>query len=347
MTGSKRETKMEQAGQRPSAALMRLVNGYQVSQAIHVAATLGIADLLADGPRTSDDLAAATDCAPPSFYRLLRALASVGVFREEGGRRFAMTPLGDCLRADRPEGVGFRARRLGLPFHWQPWGDLLRSVRTGENAFRHLHGMDLWEYQTRHPEAGAIFDADMTSNTRRQVAALLAAYDFGRFTRLVDVGGGQGALLAAILAEHPAAHGVLFDRPQVVAQAEPLLQAADVGDRCQVVGGSFFESVPPGGDAYLLKVILHDWADEPAIAILQTCRRAIGPTGTLLVIEHVVGPPNEDDAGKRMDLHMLVMLGGRERTREEWTALLASGGFHLAGITPTASELSVIEGSPA
>ncbi len=337
---------MDTGDQRPRAALLGLVNGYQVSQAIHVAATLGIADLLKSGPRSSDDLAEATGTHPRSLYRLLRALAGAGVFREDADRRFALTPLGDCLRSDAAEPIGPWAVYIGQPEHQRAWGHLLHSVRTGEDAFRHVHGMNVWEYRARSPEAGAIFDRAMTGLSRGVTQAVLRAYDFAQFASVVDVGGGQGALLAAILAKHPSVRGVLFDQPQVVAGAEQVLRAAGVAGRCQVVGGDFFDTVPDGGDAYVLKSILHDWEDEQATAILRTCRRAIGSRGKLLVIEREISPPNEGAMTKFVDLLMLVGAGGRERTREEWAALFAAGGFRLVGVTP-AETWSILEGVPA
>jgi hypothetical protein len=323
-----------------------LVSGYQVSQAIHVAATLGIADLLKDGPRTSDNLAAAVAAHPAALYRFLRALASVGVFREEDGRRFALTPLGDCLRSDAAEPVGPGARFIGGPYNWQSWGDLLHSVRTGETAGPHVHGMSHWEYGARHSEEAAVFDAAMTGMSQRQAGAVLVAYDFGRFRRVVDVGGGHGAFLAAVLAKYPETRGVLFDQPQVVAQAAPVLRAAGVAERCEVVGASFFDAVPDGGGAYVVKNVVHNLGDEQAAAILRACRRAMGPTGVLLVIEPVVGPPNEGALEKFTDLIMLVVPGGQSRTRAELSNLFAGAGFRLAGMTATTSEVSVVEGVP-
>lgn len=331
---------------RPSLALKRLVDGYQMSQAIHVAATLGIADLLAGGARASDDLAAATATDPRTLYRLLRALASVGIFHEDEDRHFSLTPLGDCLRSNALEPVGGWAAYIGRPFYWEAWSDLLHSVKTGENAFRHVHGTDAWDYRARHPEENAIFDRAMTANARRTTEAVLVAYDFARFTRIVDVGGGQGALLAAILARYPAARGVLFDQSHVVARAEAILLRAGVADRCEVVGGDFFAAVPDGGDGYLMRAILHDWDDTEAIAILRSCRRAIAPPGRLLVIEWVIAPPNEGRDAKFGDLNMLVAPGGRERTREEYVALFASADFRLTGVFATAMGMSVIEAVP-
>ena len=217
-------------------------------------------------------------------------------------------------------------------------------MRTGENAFRLLHGIDVWEYRSTRPDESAIFDRAMTALTRAANASLLGAYDFGRFGTIVDVGGGSGTLLAAILVAYPRLRGVLFDQPHVVAAAGEVLERAGVADRCDVVGGSFFDAVPQGSDAYLLKSIVHDWEDEQARQILLNCRRALGENGTLLVVERVLAPPNEGPEGKFSDLTMLVAPGGRERTLEEYDALLASAGLSLRGATSTGSGLSVIEG---
>jgi hypothetical protein len=338
---------LSQVDQAPAEALRRLVNGFQVSQAIYVAATLGIADFLAGGPRSSDELAAETGADPRSLYRLLRALASVGVFREDEGRRFTLTELGDGLRSDAPEGIVGWVAFVGRPPFWQAWGDLLHSVRTGENAFRHVHGTDVWTYRAERPEEGAFFDRAMQALTRNANRALLDAYDFGRFGTVVDVGGGNGTLLAGLLAAYPGMAGVLFDQPHVVAGADDVLGAAGVADRCRVVGGSFFDRVPEGGDAYVLKAIVHDWEDEESIAILRACRAAVPDEGALLVIERELGAPNGDPAAKLSDLNMLVNAGGQERTLDEFGALFEAAGFRLVGATPTTAGLSVIEGTPA
>src|SRR5215212_486881 len=338
---------MDSNSPRPSVALRRLVNGYQVTQAIHVAAVLGIADLLAAGPRSSDDLAAATNTHPGTLYRLLRALAGAGVFHEEADRSFALTDLGACLRSDAPEPVGGWAAFVGQPSYWQVWGALLHSVRTGENAYVHVHGTDAWSFRARHPERSVPFDRAMTDISRLLSPAILAVYDFSRFGHVVDVGGGHGAFLAAILAKHPAMHGVLFDQPHVVSGTGPILAEAGVADRCEVVGGSFFEAVPAGGDAYILKAILHDWEDEPCIQILQTCRRAMADGITLLVVERDLGRPNRDPDAKFSDLNMLVGPMGRERTPEEYAALFAAAGFRFVRFAPSAVDTGVYEGVAA
>ena len=318
---------MDQIQEKPSVTLRRLIDGYQVTQAIHVAATLGLADLLQAGPRSNDDLAAATNTHPRTLYRLLRALASVDVLHEEAERHFALTPLGACLCADAPESLRPWAAFVGRPYEFTAWAHLLHSVQTGENATRHVYGMSGWDYRERHPDERVIFDQAMTGSSRVFAPAVLQAYDFGRFGTIVDVGGGQGAFLAAILATHPAVQGILFDARHVVAGAEPVLQAAGVRSRCQIVAGDFFAALPPGGDAYLLKFILHDWEDAEAAAILRSCRQAISARGTLVVVERVVGGPNEDAPLKFSDLNMLVGPGGQERTHEEFSALLQQGAF--------------------
>jgi hypothetical protein len=338
---------MQPAGDPSFLALRRLLIGFQVSQAIHAAAALGIADLLKDGPRSSADLAAATSTHPPTLYRLLRALASVGVFSEEDDRRFALTPLGAYLRSDAEATLRPQATLLGRPYRWLTWSDLLYSVQTGENAAQHVLGMSIWEYRAQRPEEEAVFDATMSAYSRRHATAVLAAYDFTRFGQIVDVAGGRGALLAAILARYPAARGVLFDQPQVVANAGPFLQAAGLSERVQVIGGSFLEAVPAGGDAYILKFIIHDWEDAEAVTILEACRRAMKPGATLLVIERVLDARSQDWEATFSDLNMLVGPGGLERTREEFAALFAQAGLRLAGVTPTTSEVSVIEATAA
>ncbi len=228
---------------------------------------------------------------------------------------------------------------------WQPWGELSHSVQTGETAVRHVFGMDIWEYREQHPDSNAIFNAAMTSLSGRDIPAILAAYDFTSIQTLVDVAGGHGKLIAGILQAHPAMRGMLFDMPHVLAGAASVLEAAGVTDRCQLVSGDFFESVPRGGDAYLLRRILHDWDDERSTAILESCHRAMPEHGKLLVLEGVVQPPNRSDPTKLTDLQMLVSAGGRERTETEWQTLLAGAGFALTKVYRASAETSIIEGA--
>jgi hypothetical protein len=329
----------------PRLDLLALINGFQITQAIRVASILGVADHLSDGARSAGELAALTESHPDSLYRLLRALAAVGVFREDEGQNFTLTPMGDCLRSDSATPIGAWAEVVGSPYFWQTWGHLLHSVRTGENAFQNLNGKNVWQFRAEHPEHGTTFDRAMTQLSRGSAEAVIRAYDFSSFRHMVDVGGGQGLMLAAILRAHPHMRGTLFDQPNVVAGAKAVLVERGVSDRCRTVGGSFFETVPEGADAYLMRVVIHDWEDEEAIAILKVCRRATGKTAKLLLIERIVAPPNEMPTTKFADLNMLVSPGGRERTREEFSDLLARSGFELTFVLPAGMH-NVIEARP-
>lgn len=329
----------------PRLDLLTLINGFQVTEAISVAASLRVADHLNDGARSVDELAVLTRSHAGSLYRLLRALAATGVFREEEGRYFALTPMADCLRAHSATPVGAWAEVVGSPHYWQAWGHLLHSVQTGENAFRHLHGKSVWQFRAEHPEYGATFDQAMAQFSRGGAEAVLRGYDFSPFRHVVDVGGGRGSMLAALLCAHPHIRGTLFDQPDVVAGAKAVLAERGVLDRCNIVGGSFFEAVPDGGDAYLMRVVIHDWEDTEAAAILNACRRAMTETAKLLLIERIIGPPNEMPATKFSDLNMLVSPGGRERTLEEFAELLAKSAFELTRVFPAAVQ-NVIEAQP-
>jgi O-methyltransferase domain/Dimerisation domain len=325
---------------------LRMTNAYQVSRALHVAATLGIADLLEDGPRSVDELAEATKTHAPTLYRLLRALASVGVFAEQSDSRFSSTALAEYLRTDAPGSLRAWAMQIGQQYVWTSWGHLLHCVRNGEPAFPKLYGTTAWEYRAAHPEEDAVFNAAMTALSAGVVEAVVQSYDFSGIGVLVDVGGGEGALLGAILTANPGLRGILFDQPHVVATAGALLERAGVAGRCEVVGGSFFDAVPGGANAYLLKSIVHDWDDAAAIEILRKCREVIANTGRLLVVEPVIRPGNEPDAAKFSDLNMLVMLGGRERTADDFGRLYAEAGYRLTNIIPTGSVFHIIEGAP-
>jgi hypothetical protein len=301
---------------------------------------------LADGARASDWLADKTGSHARALYRLLRALAAAGIFREGEGATFELTSLGACLRSDAPEPVAPWAELIGRPNYWRAWGELAHSVRTGENAFRHANGSEVWAYRSCHAEEGQRFDAAMTALSHQVSEAITAAYDFRSFQRLVDVGGGRGGLLAAVLKKNPALTAVLFDQPHVVAEAGPVLAAAGVGQRCAIVGGSFFEKVPGGCDGYLLKAIIHDWDDDDAERILGACRSAMPPSAKLLLIEQILAGPNKGLVAKMSDLNMLVSPGGRERTREEFASLLLRTGFRMTSLTATKTPLSIIESVP-
>src|SRR5919112_2328959 len=330
----------------PRDTMLQLTNAFRASQAIHVAATLGVADLLEDGPRSVDELAQATGTHASALYRLLRALASVGVFVEQPDGQFRSTPLAEYLRTNAPRSLRAWAMQIGQQYLWTSWGHLLHSVRTGEPAFPELYGTTAWEYRQAHPEEDAVFNAAMTALSAGGVVGIVQNYDFSSMGVLMDVGGGEGVLLAAILAANPALRGVLFDQPHVVNGANELLERAGVADRCEVVSGSFFEAGPGGADAYLLKSIVHDWDDIATVKILRACRAAIANSGRLLVVEPIIRPGNEPDPAKFSDLNMLVMLGGQERTADDFERLYAEAGFRLSDIIRTGSPMAIIEGVP-
>jgi O-methyltransferase domain len=325
-----------------NVVMMQMLTAKWVSASLSVVAELGIADLLAQGDKTADELADAVSAHGPSLYRVLRALASVGVFAETEGRRFTLTPLAECLRSNVPNSTREFARFVAIPAASGSWDQLMHSVKTGETGLRKAFAAkNVFDYLREHPEEAVIFDGAMTDNSRRTAPAVAEAYDFGRFQQLVDVAGGHGLLLTTILQRFPSLKGVLFDLPDVIAGAKNTL-----ADRVKMIGGSFFEAVPAGADAYILKHIIHDWDDERALAILQNIRRAIQPSGRVLIVEVVIAPGNEPSFGKLLDLEMLVIPGGRERTGAEFRDLLAGAGFRLAEIHETAAHTSIIEGVP-
>lgn len=334
---------MAQATLSPSEQLFQIINGFWTSRAVYVAAKLGLADFVAEGPKTAEELAAATGTHGPSLYRVLRALASVGIFVENEDGRFAATLLGDVLRSQVPGSLRSSAiSELGED-HYDAWRDVLQSVKTGEIAFDHHFGMPVWEYYAQNPEIAKVFNESMSGLTQSIEAAVVQSYDFSDARTVVDVGGGHGTFLAAILKANPTAKGILFDAPRVVAEGQTGLRAEGLEGRTEAVGGDFFESVPTGGDIYTLKWIIHDWDDAQSLAILKNCHRAMSRGSRLLLVESVIPPRNEPSLGKFMDLNMLVMTGGRERTADEFRALLAAAGFRLTRVVATPSPVSVIE----
>ncbi|MGH9272574.1 MAG: methyltransferase [Ilumatobacteraceae bacterium] len=327
--------------------LAAMARAYQRSRALAVAAELGIADLLADGERGVDALAAATGTHAPTLYRLLRALASVHVLFEDANRQFRLTAMGEHLCSDHPLSVEPVVKMFCSDHEWQAWGELMHGVRTGENAAVHALGVDVWEHRRQHADASDVFDAAMRTFTRSSAPGEIAAYDFGRHGVIADVGGGSGAMVATILRACPHVRGILFDQPDVVVGSAEVLANAGVADRVEVVAGSFFEVVPGGADAYLLRRVLHDWPDRECGLILQQIRDVIPADGHLIVIDAVVGAPNEDPLVKFLDLMMLVSAGGKERTEPEWIDLLAAGGFRLEHIARGSANSHVLDASPA
>ena len=329
-----------------AAEVLRLIFGYRTSQAIYVAAMVGLSDQLVDGPRTVPDLAKATECDPAALRRLLRLLVAIGLYSELPDGRIASTPMGDQLRNDVDAAVGSFAKLAGAPYHWSAWGALLHSVRTGENAFTSVHGQSVWDYRLQHPDEGAVFDAAMTAYSLQVADAVVEAYDFGAFGVITDVAGGRGGMMAAILNSDPRPRGVLFDQPHVVDGAPALLERAGVADRCEIVAGDMFTAVPAGADAYVLKAVIHDWRNNEAVAIMSSCRRAMAPGAALLIIERLIGgsaDPSEATRTAISDLNMLVGPDGQERTRAEYEALLTEAGLSLTRVVPTSSDVYVIE----
>jgi SAM-dependent methyltransferase len=321
--------------------LAQLLVGNQIQQAIHVAAKLGIADQLRDGPRDSTELAAAVGAHPGALYRLLRALAGYGIVAMDDGR-FSLTPVGELLRSDTPRSVRPFALWSG-GVSYQAFGALEHSVRTGSPAFENLYGQEFFTYLADHPESGAVFDEMMSRHTV-PVAGAVAEHDLSGVDVIVDVGGGRGELLAAIVGAHPAMRGVLVEQPRVLDEARRVFERAGVADRCTAVAGDISQSLP-AGDAYVLKSVLHGLPDDEAVRVLANCRRAMNPGGLLLVVEFVLPPGDRPSPGLLMDLLMLVGCHGRERTAAEFEALLGEAGLRLVKISSTKHGYSIVAGA--
>lgn len=330
----------------PAASAARtvaqLASGYWVSQALYVAAKLGIADLLVGGPKTAAELSAECGASASALFRLLRALASMGIFAEREDQRFELTPLAQPLRTDAAESKRAMILMTGEE-QYRAWGELLYSVTTGKKGFDRVFGQPIFEYLAERPEQAALFDAAMVSIHGRETPAMLEAYDFSTLGTLADLGGGNGSVLIAILQRHPHLRGILYDLPNVVGRAKQNIAAAQLTARCQALNGSFFENVPSGADAYLMRHIIHDWNDEQCLAILRNIHRAAPAGAKLLLVESVIRPGNDPDFAKLLDLTMLVIPGGQERTEDEYRRLLAAGGFELQRVVPTAAEVSLLE----
>ena len=325
--------------------VLEIITGKWKTQAVCVAAELGIADMLKDGPRSAQEIAQAADASEDAVYRLLRALASLGLFASLPERRFSLTPLGTYLRSDVPGSLRGFARFAGHDVTWRPWGHLAYSVRTGRPAVDHVFGMGIFDYLAEHADVAAVVNDAMTAVTTTESTAVAAAYDFSGIGTLVDVGGGHGLLLASILKVNPGMHGILFELPHAVEGATSRFRREGLAARCTVIGGDFFTAIPEGGDAYMMKKVIHDWDDDHAHRILWHCHRAMRPRTKLLVVERVIVPGDEVDGGKWSDLEMLVLSGGgRERTEREFKALYEHAGFDLTRIVATRSTVCLIEG---
>jgi hypothetical protein len=329
----------------PSAQLLAMTSGFYLWWMVYVVAERGIADLLADGPQTSVELAQAAGVHEPSLHRLLRSLSAAGLFTEESPRRFALTPLGSALKTGDPSAA--RDLYMCTPWMSRAWAEFPRVVATGENAMQLAFEMPVWEFFTQHPQESANFNRAMLAVSSTEKTAVAEAYDFSDVRRLVDIGGGIGMLLATVLDRYPRVQGVLFDRPTVIDDARTTFTEHGIAERCEIVGGDFFASVPENGDVYLLSHVVHDWDDDRCVEILRNCRRAMGTDGRLLLVEMVLPPGDAPHPGKMFDILMLVYTtGGVERTEEEYRELLHRGGFRLTQVVPTQAPVSVIEAIP-
>jgi hypothetical protein len=323
-----------------AAGLNAMAGGLYRTQLLYVVARLGIAGRLAGGSRTAAELAEETGASPDALFRVLRAVASLGVFTQDADDRFGPTAASEALRPGTAGSPHARLLCYGEPWWWSAAGGLYESVMTGDDAFARVHGASLFDFLAGDPAASELFDAHMTAMTGGEAAAVVSAGDWPDSGTVVDVGGGRGTLISAVLRARPGLRGVLFDLPHVV-------EHADVVGRCERVGGSFFEAVPAGHELYLLKDIVHDWDDGAALAILRTVRAAIPDDGRLFVIERVIPPGDAPAPGKLVDITMLLITGGRERTRDEYADLLARAGFTLAAITPARGGTDIITAVPA
>jgi hypothetical protein len=336
---------IEEAGAH-AARMRELIMGFRASQLIHVAAKLGLADHLSAGPQSAVALANAVGAAAQPLYRLLRALASIGIFAETANGTFELTPPARLLQHDVPGSLKSTALLYGDEVFWAAYGGMMHSVQTGEPAFERRHGAPMYAYLAAHTDAASLFDEAMSGFSEREAAAILAAYDFSGFGTIVDIGGGQGTLLAALLGTYPHLRGIILDRNEVAEGAGRLLAQAGLTERATFVARDFFQAVPPDGDAYLLKSVIHNWDDAAAGTILRSCRRAMRPDAHLIVMERVIPPANVPSEAKLFDINMLVTVGGQERTEEQYRVLFDMAGFDLTRINATASPLTLIEGAP-
>ena len=346
MIASKPETPKMLPDLPPPVAMMQMIGGFRVARSIYVAAQLGIADVLADGSKTIEELAQATETDAPSLYRVLRALAGVGIFAENESGQFSLTPPAEFLRSDVPESLRASVMLFGEEWHWSLWGDMLHSVKTGEPAFDHLYEKGFYEFYNQNPEFAKNSSESKTSMVSRASASLINNYDFSSIGKVVDIGvaGGYGSTLVSLLKANPTMKGVLYDFPPVIEGTKPVIEAAGLTERCELIAGDCVESVPSGGDAYILMFVVHNWDDERAIKILKNCHKGMAEDSRLLLIEMIMPKGNDPFVGKVVDLESLLLTpGGYERTEAQYSSLLEAAGFKLTKIIPTQTANSVIE----
>lgn len=335
-------------GMPPEAVMMQMVTGKFITTMLYVVAHLKIADLVAEGPRSAEALAEATGANPRSIYRILRALASVGIFEETDDEVFSNTPLSATLRSGVPGSMREMAIWMGCPFHNTAWADIMPGVNEGDSNFSRRFGVNVFEHLNENPTDLEIFQNAMTGFSGMTAQWVVDTYDFSGASKVVDVGGGNGLLLSRILASNPKLKGVLCDLPQVVAGAPEILKSEGVADRCEMVAESFFEGVPKGGDIYIMKHIIHDWDDARCKIVLDHCRGAMAEGGKVLVVDMVIPPGNDPFFGKLLDIEMLVVTeGGLERREDQFRTLFESAGLKLDRIVPTQGFISLLEGTPA
>ena len=324
-----------------------MLRGYRMTQMLHVIAKLGIPDRLVNGSRTAAELAALTSADANALYRLMRALASIGIFSEDSQGRFELTEVGGSLRSDAPDSAREAAILYGESWWWSAWGNLYHAVRSGQTAFERAHGTSLFSYLRDKPADATLFQNCMARMTVQQAAEIAKACDLSAARTLVDIGGGYGVLIAAMLERNPQLSAILFDRPEIIEAARERVSALNIAERCRLVAGDFFVAVPSGGDCYVLKDIVHDWDDERAGVILRQVYRAMNDNGRLLLVERVILPGNHYSPGKLVDISMLVLTGGKERNQSEYRGLLSSAGFAIDHVTEVNSETMAIVARPA
>jgi hypothetical protein len=328
----------------PEAQIVEMVMAPFASRLLHLTATLKLSDYLADGPKTAEELAALTSTHAPSLYRVMRTLASLGLFTEDQAHRFALRPLGEALKSGTPSHATVLI--MGGEMVVRALDNILHSVQTGKTGFQNSFGMPLFDWLGSHPAEASLFNQTMVGIHGMEPPAIAAAYDFSVFKTIADVGGSTGNLLTTVLARHRAPRGILFDLPHVVRDAPALIAQRGLTDRIQIEAGSFFDRVPAGADAYILSHIIHDWNQEQCLTILGHCRRAMSSGGRLLLAEMVLPPGDTPHPGKMLDIAMLTLPGGEERTEEQYAALLDKAGFRLLRVVPTASLVSIVEAAP-
>jgi hypothetical protein len=330
----------------PDLVLQQMIMGFRLSQLLHVAAKLGVADKLAQGPKSTRELATACSCDADALYRTLRALAQVGVLIEQNQQRFKLTPMGEYLREGVRGSLRATAMLFGEPWLWNAYGQLLQSAHAGDSAFQHAHQSSLVNYLRDHPDAAKLFDEAERAAAEQETASLLRACDFSGVANVIDVGGGKGALLTALLTKYPTLKATLFDLPHVVEGVDAALTTGELASRCTVTGGDFFDRVPEGGEVYLLKHVVRDHDDARAAQILKNCRAAMSPDSRLVLFERLVGELNDTSEAKLLDIDALAMTGGRLRTEYEHQALLDTAGLRLTHFRTTRGPLSILEAMP-